>query len=160
MPQAVAEVVGLKALMKDINQLTKDERSPLFAAMKQAGYDAIKPVVPAARGEIPTSDRRETRTHQPGALSSSLRASAYRSGAAVRMGSPKVPFAGWMEFGGKRHRPHESSRSFRGTGRYLFPAAREEAPRAVVEYTKAINALFGRTAIWTNSTTNPEAVHD
>src|SRR5215472_1889824 len=112
MPQAVAEVVGLKALMKDVNKLTKDERSPLFAAMKEAGYRAVQPIVPATRGELPSSDRKDSATHHRGALAASLRASAYRSGAAVRFGSKKVPFAGWIEFGGRRHKPHESARIF------------------------------------------------
>lgn len=158
--QAVAEVVGLKALMKDVNRLTKDERSPLFAAMKEAGYNAIKPVVPATRGELPHSDRPRSRTHIPGALSGSIRASAYRSGAAVRMGSKTVPQAGWIEFGGTRKQPHVSSRQFVKDGRYLFPTAKANAPRAVSEYTRSINQLFGKTAIWTNASNTAGSVHD
>jgi phage gpG-like protein len=158
--QALAQVVGLKALMKDVNRLTKDERGPLFAAMKEAGYNAVKPVVPAARGALPVSDRKAGSSHRPGALAGSLRASAYRSGAAVRMGSKSVPYAGWVEFGGTRKRPHASSRPFLRNGRYLFPAAEANAPRAVREYTSSINRLFGKTAIWTNATDSEGSIHD
>jgi hypothetical protein len=159
--QAIAEVVGLKALMKDINRLTKDERSPLFARMKEAGYEAVKPIVPAARSPIPSSDRKESKTHKHGALAASVRASGYRSGAAVRMGSKsKVPYAGWMEFGGTRHKPHDSTREFIATGRYLWPAATDLAPRAETEYIAAINDIVGRPAIWTNGDVPAGSVHD
>ena len=161
MVQPVAEVVGLKALIRDINHLTKDESSPLFARMKEAGYEAVKPIVPAARSPIPSSDRRESKTHKHGALAASVRASGLRSGAAVRMGSKsKVPYAGWMEFGGTRHAPHDSTREFIATGRYLWPSAVDLAPRAVSEYTAAINDIFARTAVWTNADKPPESVHD
>jgi len=156
--QAIAQVVGLKALMKDVDRLCKNERSALFAAMKKAGYRAVSPIVPAARASLPHSDRRPSRTHKPGALAGSLRASGYRSGAGVRMGGTKVPYAGWVEFGGRR--PDGSEREYIQSGRYLFPAAKGDASRAVTEYTKEINDLFGRTAIWTNAKSNPESVHD
>jgi hypothetical protein len=158
MPAAVATVVGLRALMKDVDKLCKDERSALFAAMKKAGYDAVKPVAVATKAALPVSERQHVQAR--GALKGSVRASAYRSGAAVRMGSKRVPWAGWMEFGGTRKRPHPSTREYRSSGYYLFPAARDLAPTAVREYVDAINEIFGRTAIWTNTTTNGEQVHD
>jgi hypothetical protein len=158
--QAQASVVGLKALMRDVDKLCKDERSPLWAAMKQAGYNAVKPVVPATRARLPHSGRKDSKHHKAGLLAGTVRATGYRSGAGVRMGSKKVPYAGWVEFGGKRSRPHESQRPFYSTGRYLFQEGRREAPRAAQEYTKAINTLFGKTAIWTNATTYEGSVHD
>jgi hypothetical protein len=151
--QALAQVVGLKALMKDVNGLCKDERSALFAAMKKAGYTAVLPVVGRTRSALPVAD--PGRVRRPGALAASLRASAYRSGAAVRMGSKAEPYAGPVDFGG-----YPGERPYLPNGRYLFPAAEGEASRAVSEYSAAINDLFGRTAIWSNSTANPESVHD
>jgi hypothetical protein len=158
--QALAQIVGIKALMKDIDKQCKDERSALFSAMKKAGYAAVAPVVPATRAALPHSDRKDTHWHKSGALSSSVRASAYRSGAAVRMGSKSQPQAGWVEFGGTRRRPHLSERPFVKSGQYLFPAARGDASRAATEYTKAVNEVFGRAAVWTNAKQNPEAIHD
>ena len=160
MPAALVKVNGLTALRKDIDRLTKDEKGPLFNAMKRAGYAAVQPIVPAARTRIPHSARRPGRTHRPDALADSIRASAYRSGAAVRMGGKQAPQAGWMEFGGVRHQPHDSSRPFIKTGRYLFPAARDLSAKAAAEYTRAINEVFGSGRVWTNTTDNPAAVHD
>ena len=61
-------VVGAQALRKDIDRLCRDERSPLFNAMKRAGYAAVQPVVPATRARIPSSGRRNSRWHKTGAL--------------------------------------------------------------------------------------------
>jgi len=160
MPAPAVQIKGLTALRKDVDAMTKDDKGPLFNAMKRAGYQAVQPIVPAARTRIPTSSRRPGRTHQPGALANSIRASAYRSGAAVRMGGKPVPFAGWMEFGGLRRRPFPSSREFVKGGRYLFPAARGLADKAADEYTRAINEVFGSGRVWTNTTSSPGAVHD
>lgn len=156
--QALASIVGIKALMKDVDKLCKDERSALFAAMKRAGYAAVSPIVTRTRGELPHSERRSSRTHRPGALAASARATGYRSGAAARMGSTKVPYAGWVEFGGSR--PDGSRRPFVQQGRYLFPSALNQAGHAAELYSKAINEVFGRTAVWTNAKDTPEAVHD
>jgi hypothetical protein len=158
--QAQASIVGIKALMRDVDKQCKDERSLLFAAMKKAGYAAVAPIVPAVRGALPHSDAPGGHWHRPGALSTSVRASAYRSGAAVRMGSKAVSYAGWVDFGGRRSRPHLTERPYVQNGRYLFPAARAHAARAAEEYVKAINDTFGKTAVWTNATATPEAVHD
>jgi len=153
----VVGVVGLKALLKDIDRLTTDERGPLFNAMKRAGYHAVTPVVGRTREALPVTPRRGV---EPGRLAMSTRASGTRSGAAVRMGSKTVPYAGWVEFGGQRRRPHLSERPFISSGRYLFPAARDLGPAAARQYTDAINDLFHRNAVWTNATETGESVHD
>ena len=160
MPAALVKIDGLTALRKDVDRMTKDDKGPLFNAMKRAGYAAVAPIVPAARSRIPRSARRPSRTHRPDALANSIRASAYRSGAAVRMGGKTAPQAGWMEFGGVRRQPHESTREYVQTGRYLFPAARDLSAKAADEYTRAIGEVFGSGRVWTNTTDNPAAVHD
>ena len=156
----VVAIQGLKALERDINRLTKDVRSPLYAAMKRAGYRAVQPIVPATRSRLPQSDRPKSASHRPGRLAGSVRPSSYRSGAGVRMGSKAVPYAGWVEFGGTRHDPWESEREFVASGRYLFPAARELGPRAASEYSTALNDIFASSGVWTNTNADPEGVHD
>ena len=47
-----------------------------------------------------------------------------RTGATIRMGRKAIPYAGWVEFGGTRRRPHITTREYIASGRYLFPAAR------------------------------------
>jgi len=76
------------------------------------------------------------------------------------MGRVSVPYAGWVEFGGTRHRPHDSSRPFVKGGRYLFPAAQADAERAAQIYAEALTRLFASPGIWTNSGADPGSVHD
>jgi hypothetical protein len=152
MAQNLVVIGGLAALKRDLNRLAADESGPLFNAMKRAGYAAVEPVVPATRARLPTGGS--------GRLAGSLRASAYKSGAAVRMGSKSVPYAGWVEFGGTRRRPHDSNRPYIRSGRYLFPAAADLSPAAAAAYTRALDEMFGSGRVWTNTTSDPAAVHD
>lgn len=151
----VVAIVGIKALSRDINKLTDDVRSPLFKAIQAAGRAAADPVAAATRSALPTS----TRSNVPaaGQLAASVRTSGTRTGAAVRMGSARVPWAGWVEFGGTRHRPFESSRPFVKDGRYLFPAARSLAERSEQLYSSALSKVFATAGVWTNP---GEQVHD
>ena len=151
----VVGIVGIKALSKDINKLTDDVRSPLFKAIQAAGKTAAEPVAAATRSALPTSDRPKVAT--AGQLAASVRTSGTRTGAAVRMGSKRVPWAGWVEFGGTRHKPFQSSREFVKDGRYMFPAARGLAERSASLYNDALTRVFASSGVWTNP---GEQVHD
>ena len=150
----VVAVVGLKALSKDINKLADDTKGPLFKAIQQAGKTAAEPVAAATRSALPHSDRR---TPDAGRLAGSVRTAGTRTGASVRMGSKAVPWAGWVEFGGTRHRPFVSSREFVRDGRYLFPAARGLAERSEQLYSDALERVFETSGVWTNP---GDEVHD
>jgi hypothetical protein len=144
----VVAIVGVKALSKDINKLTDDVRGPLFKAIQAAGKAAADPVAAATRSALPTSDR----PNVPGAgqLAASVRTSGTRTGAAVRMGTKRVPWAGWVEFGGTRHKPFQSSRPFVKDGRYMFPSARSLAERSEQLYSTAMSKVFATSGVWTN----------
>ena len=148
----VVGVVGMKALSRDIAKLAEDERSPLYAAIKQAGLTAANPVAARTRGAIPQNDR------SSGRLMRDVRVSATRTGAAVRMGRASIPWAGWVEFGGDR--PDGSSRDYIPTGRYLFPAAHDLGPEAGRLYSDAINHALNASGVWTNTTSDGSQVHD
>jgi hypothetical protein len=154
----VVAIVGMRALRRDLNRLTDDVKSPLYAAMKDAGRRAAEPVAARARSSIPKDDRPESRWNHPGRLASTIRTSGTRTGAAVRMGRATARYAGWVEFGG--HRPDGSSRPFVADGRYLFPAARGLANESATLYTQEMQRVFDDARTWSNSTTNPEAVHE
>jgi bacteriophage HK97-gp10 putative tail-component len=156
MGDPVVGLVGLNALARDIKRLAEDQASPLFEAMKAAGRQAAGPVADRARGTVPATDN----TDHDGRLRGDIRVTATRTGAAVRMGRKTVPYAGWVEFGGTRKRPHTSSRDFVKGGRYLFPAAAGLAPVSAELYSAALAGVFGSGGVWTNTTTNPEAVRD
>jgi hypothetical protein len=148
----VVGIVGVKALGRDIAKLAEDERSPLYAALKQAGRTAANPVVTRTRDALPRGPR------TTGRLQRDVRVSATRTGAAIRMGRVSVPWAGWVEFGGTR--PDGSSREYIPTGRYLFPAARALGHVAAVAYSDAINRTLNASGVWTNTTSDGSQVHD
>ena len=150
-------LVGMAALRRDLRRMSDDQSSPLYAAIKAAGKQAAEPVAGRTRSSLPVDDRDSSWNH-PGRLSGTVRTSGTRTGAAVRMGLARVPYAGWIEFGGRR--PDGSSREFVRDGRYLFPAARGLANVAAVTYATALDEVFGSAGVWTNVTTDPEAVHD
>lgn len=144
------DVVGLKALARDLAKMSDPRAGALIAYLQAAGREAAEPVAVTVRSTLPNDS---------GTLSKDVRVTASRTGAAVRMGRKKVPYAGWVEFGGRRHRPHESVRPFVSTGRYLFPAARVLATTSARIYEEAVTR--GLDAFrWTNQTGNPADVHD
>jgi hypothetical protein len=128
-----------------------DNAGPLFAAMREAGREAAEPVAAAVREAYP---------QRSGDLAGSVRVTATRTGAGVRVGTAKVRYAGSVDFGG--YPPKKSTvYPYIGTGRYLYPTAQnmDLASKAGQTYTEAAQkALDGFD--WTNATSNPEAVHD
>jgi len=149
-PPAQVGVVGLKALQRDLNRLADPRAGGMSRALQAAGRAAAEPVAAAARSALP---------HDSGRLAGDVRVTAARTGAAVRMGRKTVPYAAWVEFGGRRHRPHDTARPFVRTGRYLFPAARQLAATSARAYAEAVEVALGR-ARWTNQTADARSVHD
>jgi hypothetical protein len=146
----VIDVIGLRALVRDLVRSSDPRAGALVKAMQDAGRKAAEPIAAAARASLP---------HDTGTLAGDVRVTASRTGAAVRMGRSSIRYAGWIEFGGTRHEPHDSSRDYIADGRYLFPAARSEQPGAVDAYTSALQHAFDNLD-WTNTTSDPTAVHD
>jgi hypothetical protein len=143
------EVVGMRALNRDIQRLT-DDRGPLNKLMSAAGRQAAEPVAAATRSRLPQVS---------GRLAGDVRVTASRSGAAVRMGRSNLRYAGWVEFGGTRKTPHRSSRPFLTQGRYMFPAAAQLAPVSARLYSDAVTRAF-ETYPWSNTTSAGGSVHD
>jgi hypothetical protein len=143
-------VVGLRALNRDIARLV-DDRGPLNKVMAAAGRVAAEPVAAATRSALPEVS---------GRLSGDVRVTASRSGAAVRMGRTSLRYAGWVEFGGARQRPHLSQRPYRPQGRYLFPHAVELASTSARLYADALARGFAGYPWANTTTTDPGAVHD
>ena len=145
-------VIGMRALQRDLAKLT-DNTGLLYKALRQAGLTAAEPVAAVTRSTLPQSDRRGA---IPGRLAGDVRVTASRSGAAVRMGRASLRYAGWVEFGGHRRAPHESSRDYSPRGRYLFPAALQMAPEAARLYAAATEKAVSDFP-WTNT---GSSVHD
>jgi hypothetical protein len=123
-----------------------DDAGPLNKALAAAGKSAVAPVVAAVQATVPRVS---------GDLAGTIRSSGTKSGAAVRMGSAAVPYAGAVDFGGypPDSYPYESG------GRYLFPAAETLASTAADLYAQGTQHALDAFA-WTNETNNAKAVHD
>lgn len=139
----------MRALRRDINKLADDQASLLYREIKAAGKAAVEPVAQAVRGALPDVS---------GALVGTVRTSGTRTGGTVREGSAKVPYAGWIDFGGSR--PDGSTRPFLRDGRYLYPSAQGLATTAAELYASALDRVFNNSAVWTNTTNNGGDVHD
>jgi hypothetical protein len=137
-------VVGMGALRRDLARLGADT-GPLNRQLAAAGRRAIEPVAEAARSAVPKNT---------GTLAGDIRVSGTKSGATVRMGRAKIPYAGPVEFGG-----WPPGRPFVKDGRYLFPAARALAGAAATEYAPAVQAALDAFD-WSNVTGDPAAVRD
>ena len=146
---AAVEVVGLKALARDVKRL--GTAPDLLVQMREAARQAAEPVAAAIRSALPRSN-----TDHAGRLAGSVRTTATRTGAAVRMGTAAVDYAGPVEFGG-----WPVGREYVADGRYMYPTARESnmATTAATNYSAAIQrAVNGYN--WTNTTKEGDAVHD
>jgi hypothetical protein len=146
-PPEVA-LVGFRSLRKDLARMVED-RGPLDDALKAAGKKAVEPIYTTVKAVLP---------HDSGDLAGDVRSSGTRTGAVVRMGRVKIPYAGWIEFGGVR--PDGSERDFVSTGRYLYPTARGRLATTVADlYSREIQSLINRFG-WTNTGTTGGSVHD
>jgi len=138
-------VVGMRALMRDLARATDPRAGELLIYLQQAGRTAADPVADETRSSLP---------HLTGTLAGDVRVTSSRSGAAVRVGRARIPYAGPTDFGG-----YPGDRPYMADGRYLFPAARSLAGSAARLYSDAVERGFQRFS-WTNPGTTAEAVHD
>lgn len=145
MSEPLVQIDGMRALRRDLIKLDREE---VPKALVAAGVAVAEPLVGRIRSALPTNDRPPPRGRHPG-LASTVRAAKIRTGAAVRVGTKAVPYAGWVEFGGRRTRPHESYRPFQPEGRYIFPTARAAGPEAVRRYSEEVSRVFDR-FVWSN----------
>ena len=144
-------VIGMKALLKDLDRLGLDS-GPLAKAFSAAGKKAVEPVAALARSSLPKSND---------ILAGDIRTNATRTGATVRMGRAKVPWAGWVEFGGTRPQgpSDRAARPFQKSGRYLFPAAERLRTTVADLYSAAAQGALD-SYDWTNQGTDGGSIHD
>jgi hypothetical protein len=144
MAEPVVAVVGLKALLRDVAKLTSDS-GPLNKACAAAGRQAATPIAAATKSALPQVS---------GRLAGDVRVNATKSGASVRMGRSSLRYAGWVEFGGHRHAPHESERAYDSRGRYLFPNAIQLGASSARLYSDALTKAFNDFN-WSNQDSTP-----
>jgi hypothetical protein len=110
------KIKGLAEFNRSLRRLDKDAPK----ALRLVGNDAAQIVVKGAQETIPEVS---------GAAKGSIRASSTRTSARVRAGGAKVPYYGFIDYGGNVGINDSVQREFIPTGRYLYPAfdrARDE----------------------------------
>jgi hypothetical protein len=138
--QPQVTVVGLRALQRDLARLADPRAGDLSRALVAAGRRVAEPIADTVRNAYP---------HRTGRLAGSVRVTASRTGAAVRVGRKSVPYAGPVDFGG-----YPDDRPYVPDGRYLYPAARHLAAQAAFLYQRAVTDAVADFA-WTNTGTSP-----
>jgi hypothetical protein len=129
------EVDGLAELRSQLRQFADRD---LPKALQRANKAAAETVAEAARRRAP---------ERSGALRKSIRATASQTGSFVREGNAKVPYASWIDFGGRVGRNRSVSRPFMKGGRILYPAFAERRSAVVDAYDDVIVDLIRRSGL-------------
>lgn len=110
----------------------KDFQKALRDADRALGPELRKGLNEA--GEIIVSDVRPDLPRHSGQLAASLRARSTQREGRVVLGSARVPYAGWIEFGGRivqHNRRRVIERPFIPGGRWLFPSAERNRDKII-----------------------------
>lgn len=134
MPVKAVQVEGLDQLRSDLRKLDKT----LPKEVGLAGKAAADIVAQAAKRRLPRNT---------GKTAKALRAKVSYGGGAVVFGNAKVPYAGWLDFGGKRPRDPRITRSPIPEGRYVYPALEANRDRIVREYADAVDAVLRKAGL-------------
>lgn len=123
MPAPVSvRVEGLKAFTRALRDLDRE----LPKAMRHANNAVASIVVEGARPKIATRSGRARGT---------LKAKSTRTAVRVSAGSKRVPYYGWLDFGGSTGIKRSVRRPFIEEGRYIYPtyeASRDRVIEAMV----------------------------
>lgn len=98
------------------------------AKFKAANKSAAEIVAQAASAKVPV---------RTGKLKASIRALGQARQGLVKMGKAKILYAGWIEFGGNIKRG-TIRRTFIKSGRYLYPALKQNSSRIRVLYERQV----------------------
>jgi phage gpG-like protein len=107
--------------------------------MRQVFNDAAKHVVGRAQPRVPVRTGRLAASIQP--------ASTQRTGRVAYTRPGSVPYAGFIEFGGRVGRGDSISRPYLRRGRYLFPAAEREREPIMRTLEQSLGDLIRRAGL-------------
>lgn len=105
-------IAGLRELRRDLRKLD----ASLPKGLRTAGNTAAGIIVRTAKPRIPTGPAKG------GHAKTSLRAASTSSAARVAFGGKRFPYAGFLDFGGRVGRRHQTKRPFLKEGRYVWKA--------------------------------------
>lgn len=100
-----------------------DGAKQLRGALRQMAAGSQKELRPAYNkaAQIVVEDVRRQVPKRSGRARGSVRSRSTQTAAIVRAGGKRVPYYGWLDFGGRVGRRKAVLRPFREEGRYLYP---------------------------------------
>lgn len=129
MAPAPIKITGVTQLQHDLKAISNDAAKELRVVFNAAATLVVK----RAQGTIP---------RVTGAAKASIKAHSGQYSAKVVAGSSKVPYFGWLDFGGKiKHKHSVSSRPFHKDGRYVYPAYFSQKADLQTLLVKSLDAL-------------------
>ncbi len=138
MPPPGVYAKGLRELRRDLRKVAP-ELLPLLRDELKKAVDTT--VVPRARAKMPRIT---------GAAQDSVRAVSGGNTVFIRAGGAKVPYYGWLDFGGTLAkvglRRNEQYRSILKSGRYLYPAIAESSSALANAAAEASDTVLDRFA--------------
>jgi hypothetical protein len=109
MPEEPIHVEGLREFSQGLKRLDDDMPKVL-----RLGLNGVAGVV--------VDDARPRVASQSGRARRSVRAKSTRTAVRVAGGGKRVPYYGWLDYGGKVGRSRSVVRPFKKQGRYIYPA--------------------------------------
>lgn len=106
---APIKVKGLREFQAALKAMDGESQKQLRVALNKAS----DLVVAGASRRVP---------RRSGKAAASIRASSSQREARVMGGSKKVPYYGWLDFGGRVGKQHATKRPYVSGGRYMYPA--------------------------------------
>lgn len=103
------KISGLREFQAALKAMDGESQKKLKVALDEAS----RTVAQGAARRVP---------HKTGRAAASLRAQSSQREAKVVGGSKKVPYYGWLDFGGRIGRNKSQRRPFVQGGRYMYPA--------------------------------------
>ncbi len=101
------QIEGLTEFVKNLGQLDAD----LPKAMKVAFNKAADVVVSQAKRQVPV---------QSGKARNSIKAASTKNSVRIKGGGARVPYYGWLDFGGRVGKKDSIVRPFYSEGRYIW----------------------------------------
>lgn len=121
----ITGLVELQAALKAIDGESQKQLRVVF-------NEAAQTVVTAAQGRVPV---------RTGAARASIRVASGQRSAAIKAGGAKVPYFGWLDFGGRRAYEKHAVRPFMQDGRYLYAAFYAHKADVMTQLQAALVAL-------------------
>jgi hypothetical protein len=130
MPVAAVRVEGIRELQRSLRQAN----ASFPAELRKANKSAAEVVVAFALPKAPV---------KTGRLRKSIKAQAQQRGASVKGGTEvRVPYFGFIDFGGRVGIHGSVQREFIPEGRILYPALRQARPVFMRTYERDVKSLL------------------